>query len=69
MEIKDQIADTPRWYNFPAASEYVGMSEFKLRNRHRTGTGPAYVKPSHKSVLFEKSALDAWMASWPRYDR
>jgi Helix-turn-helix domain len=57
------------WYDFTAAASYLGISVDKLRNRHRSGTGPSYIKPSHKSVLFTRDALDAWLAGWQKFER
>ncbi len=67
--MENEVEQNRRWYEFAEAAVYVGISEDKLRNRHRTGTGPAYVKPSHKTVLFEQAALDAWITSWRRCAR
>jgi len=42
----------------------VNITETLLRSRHRRGLGPAYLKPSQRSVRFRRSDLDAWIASW-----
>ena len=46
------------------AAEYLGISPTYLSNQMKLGTGPTYLKPSPKTVLFRQQDLDDWKASW-----
>ena len=50
--------------DWKAAAERLGVPENWLRNQTRMGTGPTYIKPSARTILFRDEDLDRWRASW-----
>jgi hypothetical protein len=45
----------------PAASEYTGISIANLAQLRYLGKGPAFLKPTPRTVLYRKADLDAWL--------
>lgn len=46
------------------AAEYLRLDVKYLMRMCRKGSGPVYLQPSPKRILFRKSDLDAWRAGW-----
>lgn len=46
------------------AAERLGMASGTLENWRVNGIGPRYVKVGSRSIRYEASALDAWLALW-----
>jgi hypothetical protein len=59
----EQIAAPQQRYRLKGAADYILMSPAFLRKAHRNGTGPDRIRCGSKVILFEKSALDAWLES------
>ncbi|MEL5990747.1 helix-turn-helix transcriptional regulator [Microbacterium phosphatis] len=56
-------ADDPLIWLSPAqVCELVpGMTERRLRGLRANGAGPRYYKPSLKTVIYERSEIEAWI--------
>ena len=50
------------------AAEYANVSVQYLQRQCVQRTGPAFIRPSPKRTLFRKADLDAWVASWPKFE-
>jgi hypothetical protein len=35
-----------------------------LASLRKRGNGPTYLKPTHKTILYRASDIEAWIASW-----
>jgi excisionase family DNA binding protein len=47
------------------AAQYIGLSKTFLDHRRISGNGPTFLKVGGR-VLYERDALDAWLASCRR---
>ena len=56
--------DTEELWGATQAAHYLQLESRYLIRQCRRGTGPAYLKPSPKKILFRKSDLDAWRSCW-----
>jgi len=52
--------------NETEAAEFCGLETEYFKNLRRSGHGAIYVKPSERVILYRKSDLEAWIASWPQ---
>ena len=52
-------ADDP-WMPTKAAAAYLGLKPNTLEIMRTKGGGPVYSKPTNATVLYRRSALDAW---------
>lgn len=52
-------------FRVPEAAQYLGLSESHLNTLRWSGGGPAFLKLG-RSVRYEKSDLDAWLAERKR---
>lgn len=43
------------------ASAYIPMSKSALAQLRFTGKGPAFLKPTPRTVLYRKGDIDAWL--------
>lgn len=50
--------------NWKTAADRLGVKVPWLRNQTKRGTGPTYLQPSPKTILFRDEDLDRWKASW-----
>jgi hypothetical protein len=50
--------------DWKGAAERLGVKSSWLRNQTKQGTGPTYLQPSPKTILFRDEDLDRWRASW-----
>ncbi len=48
------------------ASAYLHMSKASLGQLRYTGAGPAYYKPTSKTVLYSRGRVDEWLANSER---
>jgi hypothetical protein len=56
-------------YLSPAeAAHYAGVSLQYLMRQCADRTGPAFVRPSPRRTMFRKIDVDAWVASWERFE-
>lgn len=44
------------------AAHYIGFSASSLAKKRMDGTGPTYVKLGKRKVVYQKTALDEWLA-------
>jgi hypothetical protein len=54
---------TELWDYIEAAS-YCGLPLNYFRNIVKGGTGPNYIKPTPRKVLFRREDLDGWITTW-----
>jgi predicted DNA-binding transcriptional regulator AlpA len=57
------MEQTAQRYRLKDAAKYILMSTTFLRKAHKNGTGPDRIRSGSKVIIFEKSALDAWLES------
>jgi excisionase family DNA binding protein len=50
------------------AAQYAGVSLSYLKRQCVQRTGPAFIRPSPRRTMFRKADVDAWVASWERFE-
>lgn len=55
------ITITPKYLTTKQAAEYCGTSKKTLEQLRHNGTGPQFIKRSHKLLRYRVEDLDAWM--------
>jgi hypothetical protein len=51
------------------AATYCGLPPKFLSLRCKHGTGPAFIRPSPKTMYFRQDDLDRWMQTWKQVTR
>jgi hypothetical protein len=51
-------------WDYIEAASYCGLPLNYFRNIVKGGTGPNYVKPTPRKILFRQQDLDGWVATW-----
>jgi hypothetical protein len=56
-------------WNKEQAASYCGLPAKFLATQCRHGGGPAFIRPSPKSLYFKQDDLDRWMQTWKQVTR
>jgi hypothetical protein len=56
------------YLNPSEAAAYAGVSLSYLNRQCIQRTGPSFIRPSPHKTLFRKADVDAWVASWERFE-
>lgn len=59
----DAEGEAPRRMRRPQAAAYLGVSAGFLEKAAARGNGPPYVSISSRLVVYERDALDRWLAA------
>ena len=57
---------TSRYFRTAAAAKYCGIAKSTLEKMRCSGDGPAFSRRG-RTILYDRSSLDVWLDSLPRY--
>jgi hypothetical protein len=51
-------------WNYSQSAAYCGLPINYFRNIVKGGTGPNFVKPIPRKIMFRRQDLDGWISTW-----
>jgi hypothetical protein len=64
IEVTARTTQMTELWNYTEAAMYCGLPVVYFRNIVKGGTGPNYVKPTPRKIMFRQHDLDWWIATW-----